>query len=70
MAVIRRANAVQLPLCLLTPERQIAALFSQFNPNSACDLSATDPATVVALLRAWASTNNWMTVSKRLGGIV
>lgn len=49
-------------MALLTWNDEIKVLFSQFNPDSACDLYAADPATVDALLRAWAGTNNWMTV--------
>ena len=49
-------------MALLTWNDEIKALFSHFNPNSACDLYAADPATVVALLRAWAGTKNWMIV--------
>lgn len=49
-------------MALLTWNEETKALFGQFNPNSACDLYAADPATVVALLRAWAGTKNWMTV--------
>lgn len=49
-------------MALLTWNDEIKALFSKFNPNGACDLSAADPATVAALLRAWAGTKNWMTV--------
>lgn len=49
-------------MALLTWNEETKALFGQFNPNSACDLYAADPANVDALLRAWAGTNNWMTV--------
>ena len=49
-------------MALLTWNEQTRAVFSLFNPNSPFDLYAVDPATVAALLRAWAATNNWMTV--------
>lgn len=49
-------------MALLTWNEEIKTLFSRFNPDSACDLYAADPATVAALLREWAGTNNWMTV--------
>jgi hypothetical protein len=49
-------------MALLTWNDEIKNLFSRLNPDSACDLYAADPATVAALLRAWAGTNNWMTV--------
>lgn len=59
---IAQRNYPNWSMALLTWNDEIKALFSQFNPNSARDLYAADPATVVALLRAWAGTNNWMTV--------
>ena len=49
-------------MALLTWNEEIKTLFSRFNPNRPCDLYSADPATVAALLRAWAGTNNWMTV--------
>ncbi len=49
-------------MALLTWNEEIKTLFSLFNPDAAYDLYSADPATVAALLRAWAGTNNWMVV--------
>ena len=50
-------------MALLTWNEEIKPLFSRFNPNTACDLYAADPASVVDLLPAWAGTNNWTSKS-------
>lgn len=49
-------------MALLTWNEETKAIFNLFNPNIACDLYAADPATVAAMMRAWAGTNNWMTL--------
>ena len=52
----------QWSMALLTWNDEMKAIFSRLNPNSARDLYMADPATVAALLREWAGTNNWLTV--------
>ena len=49
-------------MALLTWNDETKAIFKRFNPGSERDVHAADPANVDALLRAWAGTNNWMTV--------
>ena len=49
-------------MALLTWNEETKALFSLFNPNSALDVYATDPASVASLVQAWSGTKNWMTL--------
>lgn len=49
-------------MALLTWNEETKAIFKLFNPSSERDAHAADPASVVVLMRAWAGTNNWMTL--------
>ena len=49
-------------MALLTWNEETKAIFRLFNPNSALDAYATDPASVPSLLQAWTGTSNWMTL--------
>ena len=49
-------------MALLTWNEETKAIFKLFNPDSALDAYATDPATVSSLLQAWSRTPNWMTL--------
>ena len=49
-------------MALLTGNEETKAIFRLFNPDSALDAYATDPATVSSLLQAWSHTPNWMTL--------
>lgn len=49
-------------MALLTWNEDTKAIFRQFNPNSALDAYATDPARALLMLRAWSRTSNWMTL--------
>ena len=49
-------------MALLTWNEETKAVFRLFNPDSAPDAYAVDPATVDSLLQAWSKTTNWMTV--------
>nr|WP_181374830.1 BLUF domain-containing protein [Polaromonas sp. H6N]AWD72215.1 sensor of blue light, FAD-binding domain [Polaromonas sp. H6N] len=49
-------------MALLTWNEETKAIYRLFNPDSALDAYATDPASVPSLLEAWARTPNWMTL--------
>ena len=49
-------------MALLTWNEETKAILRLFNPDSALDAYAIDPASVSSLLQAWADTPNWMTL--------
>ena len=49
-------------MALLTWNEDTKAIFRQFNPDSALDVYATDPACARLMFRAWSRTSNWMTL--------
>jgi hypothetical protein len=49
-------------MALLTWNDETKEIFRLFNPDSALDAYATDPASAALLVRAWSGTNNWMTL--------
>ncbi len=49
-------------MALLTWNEETKTIFKLFNPNIECDLYEADPASAAVMMRAWANTNNWMTL--------
>ena len=49
-------------MALLTWNEKTKEIFKLFNPDSAFDAHAADPANTPSLLQAWSRTPNWMTL--------